>query len=403
MVNSVGVLVISSREYGGGERSARLLVREIAARGVRVKLVCYPPMALGLEFAPRVSLLKGPGPAVLRGQPLAMLVQSYLALKRLEVTGAKIVHVYNVFPAAAAGLYKLLGGKCKVVSTLNSFVGVCPTGGYICLGKCSCSPWRSSACLISNLGLLWAPAAVPYAGAYPVLTKLMKLLDGYIALSEAVKRIYVHHGYPEERMRVIPNFCEDLPEERARASKRDDRFTILYVGTLGRHKGVDVLIRAFGKLVSQRPHSSLLVVGGGPQEGELRNLAARIGVSSKVCFTGRVPPSAVWDYYRRADIFVHPGIWPEPFGRTILEAMTVGLPCVVSDIGAPPEIVGPAGMVFPPGDDAALAEILVGLHDDPLRRERMSEACRSVVARYRPEVVVPQIIEYYAELLHGPA
>ncbi len=64
------------------------------------------------------------------------------------------------------------------------------------------------------------------------------------------------------------------------------------------------------------------------------------------------------DYYRLADVFVHPALWPEPFPRTLLEALAFDVPLIVSDRGASANVLGKAGTTFPAGDAARLAACL---------------------------------------------
>jgi glycosyltransferase involved in cell wall biosynthesis len=70
---------------------------------------------------------------------------------------------------------------------------------------------------------------------------------------------------------------------------------------------------------------------------------------------------------------VVPSVWPEPFALTSLEGMAAGAAVVASDVGGVPEAVGGAGLLVPPGDDAALAAALAGLADD---REALAAARR---------------------------
>jgi len=86
---------------------------------------------------------------------------------------------------------------------------------------------------------------------------------------------------------------------------------------------------------------------------------------------------------QRADLFVHVPTAPEPFGQTVVEAMAAGLPVVVSDVGAPPRIVGDnAGLVVPHGDAVALADTLRALSGDEARRAALAEAARRQAQGY---------------------
>jgi glycosyltransferase involved in cell wall biosynthesis len=93
-----------------------------------------------------------------------------------------------------------------------------------------------------------------------------------------------------------------------------------------------------------------------------------------VYFAGSVPRAQVGAWMRSFDALVLPSRetagWKEQFGRALVEAMAVGTPCVGSDSGAIPEVIGAAGAVFPPGDAAALAAALERVVADRPRLSR---------------------------------
>ncbi len=124
-------------------------------------------------------------------------------------------------------------------------------------------------------------------------------------------------------------------------------FNILYVGALEEVKGVGILIRAFSNIACNFPEARLILVGSGECIQKYKTFVKNTSLEDKVTFTGQVKNRVkLVDIYQNADLFVHPGIWPEPFGRTILEALSFSVPLSVSNIGAPPEIIGKAGLVF---------------------------------------------------------
>jgi glycosyltransferase involved in cell wall biosynthesis len=136
----------------------------------------------------------------------------------------------------------------------------------------------------------------------------------------------------------------------------------------------------------------LRVVGSGNRSSHLRSLAGDISVNDRIEFAGSVPYDAVRRHYATADCFVHPGVWPEPFGRTILEAMQAGLPVVATDIGGPAEAVPQANLRCPPRDPAALADAITAARDSPTAGE---SNCRYVREHFAPNTVVDRIHEIY--------
>jgi glycosyltransferase involved in cell wall biosynthesis len=230
----------------------------------------------------------------------------------------------------------------------------------------------------------------------------MKKADRYIALSQTVKELYTMYGYRQDRIDVIPNFVEEqVPASASMPVKQHDRFNILYVGRLKREKGVDILIRAFHKMLKQNSKAGLTIVGAGPETETLRNLVSELDIEKEVLFTGQIPHRDIWRYYRTADIFVHPGSWAEPFGRTILEAMQYRLPIIVSNAGAPPEIVGNAGLVFERGNVGELTQKLQLVFQDQELSHSLSSNCSTVLQTYQRDRIMDRIMAVYYEALKG--
>jgi rhamnosyl/mannosyltransferase len=155
---------------------------------------------------------------------------------------------------------------------------------------------------------------------------------------------------------------------------------LLFVGRLVYYKGVEVLIHAL-----TRCRGSLVIVGEGPLEASLRELAHRRGLGGRILFAGRVADDDLPAYYRAADVFVLPSVAKtEAFGVVQAEAMAAGLPVVSTGLptGVPwvnrHEV---SGLVVPPGDAHALGGALVRLVEDPVLRARLGAGARERAAR----------------------
>ena len=160
------------------------------------------------------------------------------------------------------------------------------------------------------------------------------------------------------------------------------------VATFGRWKGHDVFLRALARIDPALPIRAYIVGGAvydtaGSQYSleELRRMAAAAGVEHRVAFTGFVPRTA--PVLRALDVVVHASTQPEPFGLAIAEAMACGCAVVVSGAGGAAEIVdaGSTALMHPPGDDAALAGVLIELAGDPSVRARLGTAARAAATK----------------------
>jgi glycosyltransferase involved in cell wall biosynthesis len=143
-------------------------------------------------------------------------------------------------------------------------------------------------------------------------------------------------------------------------------------------KRQDVLIRAFARVRQAVADAHLVLVGDGPLLQDLTALAASLGVGDAVHFAGYQPHSG--PFLRAMDVFALTSR-SEGMPQAVLEASVTGLPVVASRVGGLPEVIeeGVTGLMFPSGDDAALASALCGLLEDPARRRALGGAARARV------------------------
>lgn len=179
---------------------------------------------------------------------------------------------------------------------------------------------------------------------------------------------------------------------------------LLHAGRLGHEKNVDVVVRAFARVLRSRPEATLDVVGDGPAREGVERLAARLGIADRVRMRGFTDRRMLGRMYREYDAFVTASTI-ETQGIVLLEAMTAGLPVVGVRALAIPELVrsGRDGIVVPPGDEEALAGAMERLLADDALRARMGAACREDVAPHAIESVVSRLEDLYARVARDSA
>jgi phosphatidyl-myo-inositol dimannoside synthase len=166
-----------------------------------------------------------------------------------------------------------------------------------------------------------------------------------------------------------------------------ERPVVVCVSRLVPRKGQDTLIRAMPAILREVPDAVLLIVGGGPYEGDLRRLAEGVGVAGSVRFTGPVAWAELPAHYGAGDVFAMPcrtrrgGLDVEGLGIVYLEASATGLPVVAGDSGGAPDAVldGETGWVVRGGSAEQSAERIVALLQDPDLGRRMGERGREWV------------------------
>ncbi|GLH76785.1 glycosyl transferase [Bradyrhizobium sp. SSBR45G] len=210
-----------------------------------------------------------------------------------------------------------------------------------------------------------------------------------IVPSEAAAAAFIEAGGRRSLVEVVPNglAIEPVPASRQELRQRLGLPPGPLVGVfsrLARWKGQHVLIEALARL----PSAHCIIVGDalfGEQDyaAELRRQVAELGLGDRVHFLGH--RSDVPLLMQAVDAMVHPSIDPEPFGRTLIEAMLAGVPVIATDAGAAPDILehGRAGMLVPPGDARALAEALDAVLAEPdILKPQLDYASRRARTQY---------------------
>lgn len=183
-----------------------------------------------------------------------------------------------------------------------------------------------------------------------------------------------------------PEVSGELVRQRYALTERQ---VVVCVSRLVPRKGQDTLIRALPGIREQHPDAALLIVGGGPYDRGLRELAAKYGVLDNVVFTGAVPVDELPQHFAAGDVFAMPcrtrrlGMDVEGLGMVFLEASATGLPVVAGDSGGAPDAVrrGVTGEVVDGTDVAALANEIGRLLADPVKAKAMGSAGREWVVQ----------------------
>jgi glycosyltransferase involved in cell wall biosynthesis len=212
----------------------------------------------------------------------------------------------------------------------------------------------------------------PMARAYRRMNypRSARLADAIIINSQSLRsEIQRYLKVDERKLKLIYEAVDhDLfkPGDAGAARARVESYGVtkpfvLFVSSLWPYKNCDGLLRAWALARGDLEDRQLVVVGSGRDEkylASLRALAAELGISQDVVFTGAVPLQETVSFYRAADVFVYPSL-NETFGLPILEAMACGCPVVTSDTSAMPETAGSAAVLSDPKDPASVAKAIV--------------------------------------------
>jgi PEP-CTERM/exosortase A-associated glycosyltransferase len=228
-------------------------------------------------------------------------------------------------------------------------------------------------------------------------TQVFRRADAVTCICEGLRGDILARGIPPEKVTVIPNavdverFAYDPPRDAALAGDLGlDGATVLgFLGSFYAYEGLALAVRALPAILARHPQARLLLVGGGHQEAELRDLAQRQGVAGQVVFTGRVPHDQVDRYYSLVDLTLYPRL-PMRLTELVtplkpLEAMAQGKLVLASDVGGHRELIrhGENGRLFAAGSAESLADAVCALLAKPGAWEAQRRAGRRYVEEER--------------------
>jgi PEP-CTERM/exosortase A-associated glycosyltransferase len=228
-------------------------------------------------------------------------------------------------------------------------------------------------------------------------THALRQADAVTTICEGLRRDIVARGIPADKITVIPN-AVDIDKFAVGGVADQDLKTKLglqgarligFIGSFYAYEGLDILLRAVPALTAERPDLRVLLVGGGPEDARLRQLAKDLNIVDKVVFTGRVPHEQVQMYYDLLDVLVYPRLSMRLTDLVTplkpLEAMAQGRVLAASDVGGHQELIvdGKTGVLFKADDPQALAVKVGGLIDAQAEWPALRAAGRQFVESER--------------------
>lgn len=218
-----------------------------------------------------------------------------------------------------------------------------------------------------------------------------RLADASVATNETFRDIALERGQmPPGRVFVVKSYPDPAKTRRLPPEPslhRPGTCLVGYVGIMGLQDGVDTLIRAMDHIVYARGRSDIraILIGDGPEYGRLRELANTLRLGEAVQFTGYLTGPSLMSHLSAVDI----GVIPDPPNgcneklsmNKVFEYMMLGIPFVQFDLQQARREAGGAALVASGHSASALADSIIALADDQVRRQQMAETARGIAAR----------------------
>jgi N-acetyl-alpha-D-glucosaminyl L-malate synthase BshA len=228
--------------------------------------------------------------------------------------------------------------------------------------------------------------------------------DGVTAISHYLKDA-TREIFQFDDIAVIPNFVCEYDYSRhpvadlRKALAPNDEPLLVHVSNFRPVKRPVDCVEIFARVLRKGTKSRLIMVGDGSERTNAEHRARCLGIYDQCSFVGKQP--RIVDYLSASDVLLLPSE-QESFGLAALEAMACELPVIASRVGGIPEVVTDeeTGFLSPVGDvDKMAADAARLLEDKDLRKEMGKRARESALSRYRTDIVIPQYLAFYQQVI----
>lgn len=305
-------------------------------------------------------------------------IPSFLFIRKIiKQVNPDIIHVHHAhnLPVTA---YHASEGKIPIVTTLHSFSAL--------MGKKG-----------KELDL-----------QKKLFQKNFEISSKLIAVSSHVKEKALQLGANPGKVVVIPNGInieewKPIPKEEARKKLSIDleKKIVLFVGSLLKIKGIDILIKAFKHVLDEINEANLIIVGSGKEEKNLKDLTTKLDLQHYVKFEGARYGEKIKLWYNACDVYCAPSR-EEAFGIIYLEAMACGKPVIGPNHGGPKEIIlnGINGYLFENENCDLATKIIKILENDELAEKFGRKSRELVEEKYNWNMIAKRTYEIYRRLLN---
>ena len=377
------------QQYGGEDTTVRAERALLEANGHEVELLLFDNADIK-TFMDKAFLLWS---SIRNGHSFERLRTIIKAFR------PDVVHFHNTFYVASSSIFWVAKEyNLPVVATMHNYRLIC-SGAYLLRDGKICELCVTKAFPIHGVvhgcfrgsHMLTAHLTIN-TGINKVRGTYRNAVDRFITLTDFNRQKFLSSSMNlrTEQVMVKPNSVDDVGYSPA--DERNGAY--LFVGRLAQEKGLSTLLDAAVEAGFQ-----LDILGTGPLKGKVESYSA---YHSNIRYLGFKPRDIILDYMRRAKALIFPSLWYEGLPFTILEAMSTGMPVIVSDLGNLNEIVtdGVDGLHFSTGNAQELAQKVLAFDADLALRTHLGQGARQTyLARYSPSTNYQNLITLYQQVI----
>ncbi len=312
----------------------------------------------------------------------------------LDTFQPTVVHCHNLIGLSVQLLHQAKRRGLRTGLTLHDHWMYCPRNtlvtpdGDLCDPRCNCQCQTH----LSDHG----GREIPMFLRAGMMRKIAEEADFFHFPSSYLRDIHVLWGLPGEKCWAIPNGIELDRFAQIRRDESSKRIRLTFVGYMGQHKGVEMLVDALAA-TPENDRLFLNLVGNGELRKPLTERVEELGIADRVKFWKQVPNEKICEVYEQTDCLVLPSLWPENHPVSINEALACGIPVIASNSGGIPELVShcKTGYLFEQGNQAELQRIFSHVARNPDCLGVLSENARRDSQRLSLQRSVSRMLDLY--------
>lgn len=306
-----------------------------------------------------------------------------------------VVHCHNLIGLSVQLLHLAKRRGLRTGLTLHDHWMYCPRNTLVTPEGDSCDPRYPCGCQAALSGP--GECTLPIFLRTGMMRTIAEQVDFFHFPSVYLRDIHMLWGLPADKCHAIPNGIELDRFAQVRREPSPNRVRLTFVGYMGHHKGVELLVEAFAG-TPENDRLFLNLVGNGELRKPLTERVKELGIAGRVKFWKKVPNERICEVYTQTDCLVLPSLWPENHPVSINEALAGGIPVIASNSGGIPELVThcKTGYLFEQGDQAELQRIFSHVARNPDCLDVLSENARRDSQRLSLNRSVSRMLDLYS-------
>ncbi|MEM3373799.1 MAG: glycosyltransferase family 4 protein [Candidatus Woesearchaeota archaeon] len=405
------ILFISRRFYpdikGGGQISAFYLAKTLKEKGHEIIVCTFHEQETIKEIIDGITIYRIKISTLKILSKISNLDYMYIQMAKLsskiiQETNPDIIHLLNFESIPLSSIYYKKKFKKPIFATVNGPNFGCFTQNAIDYKNNTCLNCKASKRFLCSIhkwklnGVFYYIYSLYYMN---MLRLSYRYVDRFLIISNAMKPLLINMGIDEKRIILVNNLLGkklNVDKKELEKIKKNHKGKIIFcAGRLTENKGIQYIIRAMEYI-----KATLLIAGWGDYENELKKIAEK--VKNKIVFLGKINYENLGTYYKACDIFAHFPTYYEPFGRTLIEAMSFGKPVVAYPIAGIKDIVINKynGLLVESREPKIIAEnINKLLKDKNLYKKFSINAKKTVDEKFSNEIIANNYINAYKTIL----